>query len=60
MRLLSIDIYSKIINLGAMARQCFIENCIIMRRFIMRLQCTHYRGSEVRLYNAVSGPIMNV
>ena len=32
--------HSKIINLGAMARPCYIEKRIIMRRIIMRLKCT--------------------
>ena len=29
--------YSKIINLGAMTWLCYIENCTIVRRVIMRL-----------------------
>ena len=33
--------HSKIINLGAMAWPCYIENCIIMRCVIMRLNCTN-------------------
>ena len=32
--------YNKIINLGAMTWQCYIENCTIVRRVIMRLNCT--------------------
>ena len=30
---------AKKINLGAMTWPCYIENCIIMRRVIMRLKC---------------------
>ena len=40
----------KIINLGAMARPCYIENRIIMRRIIMRLRCN----------SMVSSPILSV
>ena len=42
MRLFIIDInYSKIIILGAMTWPCYIENSLIMRRVIMRLNCSN-------------------
>ena len=33
--------YSKIINSGAMTRQCYSANCIIMRHIIKRLECNY-------------------
>ena len=39
MRLFTIDIYSKIIILGAMTWPCYIENRLIMRRVIIMLNC---------------------
>ena len=46
MRLFTIDIYSKIVNLGAMTWPLYIENHIYSegRRNIMRLNCIQFHG----------------